>query len=256
MTLSRRFGLACVMLAIAIPLACINAQEPKKGDPKAAPKIEGGLVRLSPDHDAWLDLDKKRVVLKGHTCMREGQLEMMVTLVGTKEHEAVVAVRTKAFHVHAALLRLGAESGSPVRFQPKYMPATGTEIEVTFEWVDAAGVKRTVRAQEWARSVKTQQEMSIPFVFGGSGFYVDDNTKQQHYLAEEGDFVCVSNFPTAMIDVPVQSSQGNDSLLFEVFTERMPPPKTPITVYLTPKLKDKKAEEKKGEVKKAEAKAP
>lgn len=247
MSLTRYLGLACVILASAGPLACINAQEPKKGPPSTTPKVEGGLVRLSPDHDAWLDLEKKRVILKGHTCLREGQLEMMVTLIGTKEHEAVVAVKTKAFHVHAALLRLGAESGSPVRFQPKYIPATGTEIEVTFEWVDPAGVKRLVRAQDWVRSVKTQQVMGFPFVFGGSGFYVDENTKQQHYLAEEGDFICVSNFPTAMLDVPVQSSQGNDSLLFEVFTERMPPAKTPVTVYLTPKLKkkeDKPAEKK------------
>lgn len=257
MSFTRIMGLVLVMLASAGPLACIHAQEPKKADPAAAPKLENGMVRLAPDQDAFLDPVNKRVVLKGHTCLREGQLEMMVTLIGTKEHEAVVAVKTKAFLVHAALLGLGAESGSPVRFQPKYVPASGTEVEVTFEWTDPAGVKRTVRAQEWARNVKTQQEMTFPFVFGGSGFYVDETTKQRHYLAEEGDFVCVSNFPTAMLDVPVQSSQGNDSLLFEVFTERMPPAKTPVTVYLTPKLKkkdDKKAEEKPAEKKAAEKK--
>lgn len=234
-------------LLLATQLAC-QAQAPaKKAEPKPETNAEG-MIRLAPNQECWLDLKNKRVMLKGEVCFREGQLEMLVTLAGTKEHEAVVAVKSKAFLIHAALLRLGAEAGSPVRFQPKYQAATGAEVEVTFEWTDPAGVTHTVRGQDWVRHARTQQVMSFPFVFAGSGFYVDETTKQQHYLAEEGDVVCVSNFPTAMLDVPVASSQGNDSLLFEAFTERIPPVKTPLTVYLTPKPKaEKKAEEKKAE---------
>ncbi len=37
-----------------------------------------------------------------------------------------------------------------------------------------------------------------------------------------GDLVCVSNFPAATLDLPITSSQANDSLLFEAFTGRVP----------------------------------
>ena len=36
---------------------------------------------------------------------------MFAVTKGTKEHEAVVSVNTKAYVVHAALLAVGAESG-------------------------------------------------------------------------------------------------------------------------------------------------
>lgn len=206
-----------------------------------------GMVRLSPVYDVWLDPKHNRVAMLGYVCLRQGQLEMLVTLKGTKEHEAVVAVDTKAFIVHAALLGLHAEAKHPVQFRPKYAPAEGTEIEVQFEWTAPDGKKHLVRAQDWVRQIRTQREMEQPFVFGGSGFYRDENDGREHYLAEEGDFICVSNFPTAMLDVPVESSQSADGLMFEAFTERLPPAKTPVMVYLTPKLPANKASEKKTE---------
>jgi len=59
--------------------------------------------------------------------------------------------------------------------------------------------------------------------FGGSSFFLDEETKKQVYQAESGDLVCVSNFPTATLDLPVESSQANADLEFEAFTERIPP---------------------------------
>ena len=40
--------------------------------------------------------------------------------------------------------------------------------------------------------------------------------------------MCVSNFPAATLDLPITSSQANESLLFETFTERIPPRGTPV----------------------------
>ena len=37
--------------------------------------------------------------------------------------------------------------------------------------------------------------------------------------------------------VPIRSSDSNAVLLFEAFTERIPPLGTPVTLILTPKLK-------------------
>jgi hypothetical protein len=160
---------------------------------------------------------------------------MLVCLKGTKEHEAIIAVDSKAFAVHAALLAVGAKAGSPVQFRPKYQPATGTPIDITLIWKDEKGKEHHARAQDWVRNLRTQKAMDNTWVFAGSGFF-EDEEGQKHYLAEGGDFICVSNFPSAMLDLPVESSQGTNDLQFEAFTQRIPPRGTKVRIVLTPRL--------------------
>jgi hypothetical protein len=81
-------------------------------------------------------------------------------------------------------------------------------------------------------------------VFAGSGFYVDEATKRQYYMAEAGDFICVSNFPDAMLDVPMESTSENDDLLFEAFTENIPPKGTKVTLVMTPEIGKNAADKK------------
>jgi len=199
------------------------------------------LTRLDPDRPLWLDKENKRVVMVGQVCQTNVPLEMFACLAGTKEHESVVTVDVKAFAVHAALLALGATPGTSVVFHPEYKPATGPEIEVTVVWKDDKGQQHSARAQEWIRNQKTGKAMEHPWVFAGSRFFEDEVTKQKIYMAEGGDFICVSNFPSAMLDLPVASPQDNADLLFEAFTDRIPPRGTPVTLILTPKLDAKDA---------------
>lgn len=196
-----------------------------------------GMKRLVPDADVWIDPANHRVVLDGSVCLREGQLEMFACPKGTKEHEAIVAVDTKAYPVHAALLAVGALAGKPAQFQPKYTPATGTEIDITVVWTDKNGTVHRDRAQDWIINANTDRPMESPWVFGGSGFWEDEASGQKYYMAEAGDFICVSNFPSAMLDLPVESSQANDALLFKANPKRVPPLGTRVRLVLTPKLK-------------------
>lgn len=233
-------------------------------DPKDAPLP--GLKRLSPDAKVWIDPVGKRVVLEGEIVLRRGPLELLACLKQTKEHEAIIAVDTQAYVVHAALLAIGATPGNPARFTPEFTPARGTEITITVEWKDAAGKTKSIDAREWLLNVKTGKQLAYPWVFGGSGFWTDPMTGKNFYQAEDGDFICVSNFPTAMLDLPVESPQANAALMFEAFTERIPDEKTKIVMILTPKLAkagDAKAGEAKpaatpraGETGKAESRAP
>jgi hypothetical protein len=61
----------------------------------------------------------------------------------------------------------------------------------------------------------------------------DPDTGTEQYLAESGDLICVSNFTTATLDLPIRSSQANSSLLFTAFTDRIPPEQTPVRLVLT-----------------------
>jgi hypothetical protein len=92
--------------------------------------------------------------------------------------------------------------------------------------------------------------MEHNWVFGGSLFWTDERTGKRYYSANGGDLICVSNFPSAMLDLPVESSQSEGELMFETFTENIPPLGTPVTIVLKPKVEKKDGAQK--EVKKAE----
>ncbi len=219
------------------PLPAQSDQPDAAAPQTAAPAGEkpSGLVKLTKDYDLWVDLKRKIVVVDGQVCLREGQLEMFACPKGTKEHESIVSVNCKAQFIHAALLAVGAKPGTPVSFDPTYRPATGTEIEVLVLWKDHEGKKHQVRAQDWIRHVKTGKAMPYDWVFAGSGFWTDEQSGQRYYHGDAGDFICVSNFPTATLDLPVESSQANADLLFEAFTERIPPRGTEVRLVLRPK---------------------
>ncbi|MBC7853882.1 MAG: hypothetical protein IAF94_10630, partial [Pirellulaceae bacterium] len=217
------------------------AKEPAKPD-------NTGLKKITKDHDVYLDLKRKAVVIDGEVCLREGQLEMFACPKGTKEHESVVSLNCTAEQAHAALLAVGAAPGTTVMFNPEYKPATGPIIDVLVLWLDEKGEKHKVRAQEWVKNAKTEKEMSFDWVFAGSGFWTDEDTGKVHYMANSGDLICVSNFNTATLDLPVESSQANASLLFTAFTDRIPPRGTKIRVVMIPRPK-KDAEAKPGDAK-------
>ncbi len=195
------------------------------------------LVQLDPVHSIWLDKPGGRMVMVGEVCQRRAPLEMFVCLWHTKEHEAVLTARVPAKVAHTGLLALGAEAINPVQFMPKYVPAAGSVIDIEVIWKDAKGKVQKRRAQDWIRNFRTKKPMQGDWVFGGSGFWTDKKTGIKHYQAASGDFICVSNFSTAMLDLPVKSTDSNEGLMFEAMTDNIPPLGTPVTIVLKPRLK-------------------
>jgi len=78
--------------------------------------------------------DARRIRVAAEVCFREGALEMLMCRKNTKEHESLLRADIDARQLHAALLLAGAKAGSPVRYEPKYAPASGTTIKVTLEY--------------------------------------------------------------------------------------------------------------------------
>ncbi len=76
--------------------------------------------------------------------------------------------------------------------------------------------------------------MTADFVFPGSSTYVDPETKERFFQAESGDLICVANFASALVDVAEKSTaQGEANLLYESWTERIPPLGTKVTLEIT-----------------------
>lgn len=233
---------------VALPCAPLIAQQAKPKTQPSLPALERvvpeasipklpGLKALSKNFGLWVDLKRKWVVVDGKVCLNQGVLEMFACPKNTKEHESVISVDCPAQYVHAALLAIDAKQGRPVQFDPEYVPASGQIIDIHILWLDKDGKKKSAKAQEWIRNTKTKKQMQHSFVFAGSSFWseVVEGERLTHYQADAGDLICVSNFPSATLDVPVQSSKENSSLLYEAFPGRIPPRGTRIRLVLIPR---------------------
>lgn len=191
------------------------------------------LKRLSPVDDVWIDVTAKRVVVGGIICLDKGPIEYFACPRDTKDYESLVAVRSSARLVHTALLAIGLQPGSPVSFDPDYAAATGPVVNVQMRWKDEAGGTRIATAQEWVRDTRSGNAMKEQWVFAGSSFWTDPVDGKDYYQADGGDLICLSNFPTAMLDLPIPSTQSNEALLFEAFEGRVPPVGTEVELLLS-----------------------
>jgi hypothetical protein len=175
---------------------------------------------------------KRRVLVNAEVCLREGPLELLLTRKFTKEHEALLAADVDARDIHTALLAADAKEGSPVKYQPAYQQATGSRIKVLLQYEDK-GKLVTVPAQQWIRNGRTGKDLDLDWVFAGSRFVdVPMEPNAKYYLANSGDLICVSNFETALLDLPINSPAKDEELVFEAHTSRIPPRDTKVTLIL------------------------
>jgi hypothetical protein len=221
--------------AILVVLAAGLA--PHAGTPgfRAEEPPEAKRVELGKNLFFEVQGEQRRVIVRAAVCLREGQLEGLLTRKGTKEHEYVLAADVDARKVHTALVAAGARPGTPVQFAPKYVPASGSAIKITLQY-QKEGRTVAIPAQQWVREARTKKDLAEEWVFGGSRLVPDpeDKDKPPLYLANHGDLVCVCNMDTAMLDLPVRSPKKFDERVFNAHTERIPPVGTAVDVVLEP----------------------
>jgi hypothetical protein len=200
------------------------------------------LKRLDPEAPLWIDPKQKQVVFQGEVCKADYPLEFFCTTTyPDRAYESVVVTDVKPWMVHGALRAAGAVEGHPTQFTPNLVAATGTEIAIDLHWKDKAGTLHSARAQDWIRNTRTKKPLDVNWVFGGSRFQVDQQTGQKHYLADDGDFICVLNSPDGMLDLPIESASALEARLFESNLENLPPSGTALTLVLRP-LEPKKSD--------------
>jgi hypothetical protein len=175
------------------------------------------------------------VALRAEVVFREGPLELLMCRKFTKEHESVLNADVDGRDVHKTLIVCGAKPGSPVAYDPKFKPPTGPTIKVTLQYLKD-GKPVTVPGREWVRNMQTKKVLDVDWVFAGSQFYADpdDPKRPPQYAANGGDLICVSNFESAMLDLPINSSKDNADLQFEANTPVIPPLGTKVLVILEP----------------------
>jgi hypothetical protein len=205
-------------------------------------EISNQWKRLGP-FELWVDREKHQVIVGGHICLRNGALEMFACPRHTKEHESIVAIHCDAKFVHTALLAVGAKPGKPVEYEPEYRPASGPIVKIRVRWMED-GKLTEKRAQDLVRNIKTGEPMQHDWVFVGSQFWRNPDTGEAVYLGDSGEFICVSNFGSATMDLPVESSSEAAGLLFQAFTDNIPRLGTLVLLVLEPEVEAAKTEEK------------
>jgi hypothetical protein len=235
-----------VAMTVTIAAGCLaaepaeKAEQPAEHAKKAAdlgpPLVDNvdALRRLHPTQPVWLDLRHKQVVMMGTVCQADYPLEFFVTYPD-RSYEAIVSSDVRPTLVHAGLLAIGAKPGKPVQFQPEFTPPSGMEIAIEVRWKDTNGKRHSSPAQDWVRSVKTKKPLDMNWVFAGSHTVTDEETGENRYQADGGDFICLLNRPSALLDLPIRSESSLEMRLFEAFREHLPPAGTPVTMVLKPK---------------------
>ena len=184
-----------------------------------------------------IDREKGQVRVLCQALRVDMPLEFFCVLWGTADHESVLRTRVKPSDIHAALLALGLEPGSPLRFLPQsktWLPPTGPPVAVFVEWEHEGRFHREP-AGRLMKDLETGQPMPHrPFVFSGSrvledGVYGADIT---------GQLVSLVNFEYSLMDVPELASNANETLEWEINPDMMPPEGQMVWMVLEPVAAD------------------
>lgn len=238
------------------PAANDKPDEPGEQLPEL-PKLAEGSEHTPLNEQKTLYLEKapdgrRRVLFVGEVCLRDGPLEVLVCKHGTKEHESILRTDIDARFLHAALIAAGAKPGAPVQFvdpktgEPDYQPAKGDKVAVKVHY-QRKGKTDTVTAQEWIKDSRSGKPMTHQWVFAGSRFvkHPEDPNAPDYYTANNGEVICISNFPDSMLDLPVEVTMDNEELHFEAWTDKIPPLRSKVWVIMEPAQKEPAPESKK-----------
>ena len=255
-----RHTFALLVLGLSVHTASIGCSEegtaPERQDSTKDPSSQGlgpmgsrgqkheiEVKRSQLGNGVWLEPknNKRRVVVEATVCLREGQygLECLLCRTGTKEHESVLHTSADAKVIHAGLLAAGATPGSPVQYKDMgkeivTIPPSGQPIRVNVEY-ESQGRRISVSAQDWVRNSKSGLAMKEQWIFAGSRLWQSQTTGKTVYGASaEGGYICTSNVPTALLDVPFDSPKSLEGRSFEPFTEHIPPIDTKVMLILEP----------------------
>ena len=128
-----------------------NTLPPLKPLPEQLRKILEGSTALNTPNTVFLDANPRRVLLHTQVACEDCLLEMLCCTEGTKEHESVLWLRSRAFVVHAALLALGEKPGKPAMFSPEFSPPSGPRIDIFVNWVGEDKKLHRADVRSWLR---------------------------------------------------------------------------------------------------------
>lgn len=232
----------------ALCLAAACCAQPENAEPTG---------RIEPFAGVVVDYDTRSVEVEGfvpvdvsHEETPEIWIELIAEAHGVRDFEALISLNTEARHVHAALLMLGLEPGSPGRIEVDHekpdspltkIDPTGPELSVRFRF-ERDGETVTEDPCTWVIDPETDtvfSDLEPRFYFGGSSFRTFAG--EEWYMARaEGTVVGLCTFGTIQGGTetvgctPVLSPHSDDGdPVWYTVNDRVPPYGTEMTLVLT-----------------------
>lgn len=252
-------GMALALLSLAMglmPLAIAEEAKPPDEAEKPPAVDVGNLDELKlPGIKVYT---KERYVdVDATVCLTAGFLELIACTKDSKEHESIIAVNAKPSHMHAALLLLRAQPGSPAMSRRlddgRWLDTapSGSEVDVSLVFTDDKGGQKErpisdfiERGQEedvyGPNAVdKTAEEKgrfpTSTFLFAGSHLFKSDDGVARYLSDETGNVISLSTFGDELLCLPGKHSQENGSLSWEIDPTHLPALGTKVLLRLRPK---------------------
>ncbi len=215
------------ILCSLLPIAAFGQRPSSRGP--AGPEKYAGLRDFAPG--VVIDWTKKRIEIETVVVLREGPLELAVCSPRTREHESVLAVKSRPLHVFQAMGLIGLEPGSPARYDQaskRWEPPRGDALRLS---VRCGGDEKqeVLPVEAWMLDVESMKPVeTLNWVFAGSRTY-----ESGRFGADvDGTVVCVVDFDTALITVGELHSADDDQLWLAANTDAIPPIGTACTLFI------------------------
>lgn len=220
-----------------------------------------------------IDFKNQCIDLEATICLDNGYLELVACSRGSKEHESLVSLPSRAMHIHTALLLLGARNGNPaIRKEIEgedsrwvHLPPNGDKVSayLVFKHKDQARLtERPVsdfvvfapsedaplnknpnpRSEASKTSVEPGKRKSFPhsFVFAGSQLVTDGKGPKTYLADQSGNLISIATFGDELLCLPGIQSHSNGALLWKVKSDSLPKVGTKIILRLRPANKTTK----------------
>ncbi len=175
--------------------------------------------------------EESALEVPGWVNMQEGLIEVFACSPGGKTHEAVVVLDCVPSGLHAGLLALGLQPGTPVETgtDGEYVPPTGDGVRIDVRWSDAAGNQYSARAEDWILDATTESAMEhCAWTFAGS-FLQDTGDDERTYAANYiKSLVTTYHDASSVLENPLPA--GADDTVYYANRDAVPPVGTVVTV--------------------------
>jgi hypothetical protein len=198
--------------------------------------VEPGIVEIG---QVRLDQRKRCITLPATLDRDKGPMEYFLVTTYGKTHESILATKAEPYHVHLAMLLLGADAagngafpGSPTNgvpgpvVHPSRDALPGNKVAISVKW-NALGSEVEHSAEDLVFKSDAQAVMEHgPWVYNGSVIM------HNQFLAQmDGSIVSLVTDPVALIN-NVGTGHDND-MIWQPNAANLPPRGVPVEVTIT-----------------------
>ena len=184
-----------------------------------------------------INAEKRYVDVEATVATRDAKwLELLACTPGTREYEAILTVEARPSHIHLALLLLGAEPGSPLKFKmegdnPKVTPPSGPKVDV-FIVTQENGKEIKTPANKWVNDQETKTPLpDNTWLFAGSSFGELDGQKI-YYADFNGSVISLVNFGDDILTRDTTVTNHSGHLSWTTNSAVIPPVGTKVILRL------------------------